>query len=267
MKLYKYLILNIFLITCAHARYLPIAKAGLDRWYDDQTSLRTYLLSFPRSGNTWLRYCLEVLTKRPTLEKMEEVILDYNRPLGFSFPEVGTDFEKSPIWKMHTIDWFNNKFQSYHPDQETLIFVLRNPKEVISRQCGTINVKMLKDKNHFQQHYFINLEIFHHWNPDKRHLIYYEDLMENPQETLRELLLFLNEDPSAVDEFMQHYKEHKAKSLKIYQSFSTSVTKGNSMTHHSKKIHHTERIAIDSFIKATYPELWNNYLSRYAEPA
>ncbi len=54
----------------------PIEQMNLTTFYNQSTP-KTYLLSYPTSGNTWTRYCLEFLTKRPTVWKYnpEEEIL------------------------------------------------------------------------------------------------------------------------------------------------------------------------------------------------
>jgi hypothetical protein len=251
---------------CQAGYYKPNELPFLKKWYEDNQTLKTYLCSFPRSGNTWTRYCIEFLTKRPTLEKMGNRIHLYNCPLGISFKHLGTDLNKKPVWKMHTIDWFNNKFPAYYPESEHLILLLRNYKEVIPRHCGNLTVDMLKDSAHFQKYYFTNLRIYDSWHPEKRLLIYYEDLINNPEQTLIELLNFLGESTQYLNEFLLDYNTHKRKAIEIYQACNgTSVTKGDSTIHHSKQMSTLEKKQIDDYIKEAYPDLWNPYLSRYAE--
>ena len=258
------ILLSSFTFTHAHRFYHP-SKLPLNQWYKDQTSLRTYLFSFPRSGNTWMRYCLEWLTKRPTLEKMEKSIHLYNCPLGWSF-DMGTDYTKPPIWKMHTLDWFNNKFKAYYPDQETLIFLVRNYKEVLLRHCGMLTIAMLQNKKHQQKNYFENLKLYDKWNPKKRLLIYYEDFMTDPKATFEKVLDFLGEEKTYLAPFMQNYEKHKAKSLEIYNICNGKpVTQGNSLIYHSRNKNKEELRAIDAFVQKTYTDLWEKYLMRYAE--
>ena len=49
----------------------------------DNKQDRTYILSYPRSGNTWMRYCLEWLTKRPSFNRFN-LKHHVNLPLGWT---------------------------------------------------------------------------------------------------------------------------------------------------------------------------------------
>ncbi len=60
---------------------------------------RIFLLSNPRSGNTWLRYCLEFLTQRPTFSR-SGLYYAMQRPLAWS-AGFELDMRKAPIEKVH----------------------------------------------------------------------------------------------------------------------------------------------------------------------
>ena len=247
-------------------QYYDPSELDLERWYD-QTNPKTYLLSYPRSGNTWLRYCIEFLTKRPTLEKQAEVIGRYNCPLGF-WLDLGTDFERQPIWKMHERFWMERS-GTFDPQRETLILLVRNYKEAITRQLGRpLQLHLLQrytgrwDDPHL---YFDNLALYHRWHPEKRLLLYYEDLITDPRNTLEQLLRFLHVEPTCLDAFFEHFDLHKRCSLHIYTTQDPSITKGNKTMYHSYSIDKQERKAIDAYVANTYPIIWDMYLRRYAE--
>ena len=115
--------------------------------------------------------------------------------------------------------------------------------------------------------YFKNLRLYDQWNPEKRLLIYYEDLIIKPQETYEKLVEFLGEKPIYIDPFLESFEEHKQNAIKIYTKYQVqSVTQGNAVVYHSKELDDATRRAIDKKIAQLYPGIWNKYLKhRYSE--
>lgn len=243
-------------------------KAMLDT-ICDYKGQRTFLLSYPRSGNTWLRYCLEYLTARPTMHRfnMKDPM---NQPLGWcaDFP---VDCNKPPIEKVHTKREMQRA--EYDPENDLLIVIVRNPKEAIARHLNKdITFKTFKGGRGklslgSPYTYFENLMVYNSWKPENRILIYYEDLITDPDDVLTALLLFLNEPLDNLYIFMQNFAEHKKNAISIYQkSEKESKTKGDDLLFHSKKMSPDHRKEIDSWAEQLYPELWRTYLKdRYAE--
>ncbi len=241
---------------------IPIADPKIAPYFA-QNDPKTYLLSYPRSGNTWMRYCIEFLTKRPTIwfeTEFDGITLE-NIPLGYSF-DLGTDFSKLPIWKVHNPDVLLCNLED---TEQMLIVLVRNYKEAIARHMGgALNVAKINTQQN--RWYFEALQLYEAWNPKKRLLLYYEDLITNPRKVFTELINFLHEELSLLDEFMANYDRHKKDSIAYYSFHSSpSVTQGNHVIAHSLKTSKAERIRIDSFVKARYPIIWEKYLKRYQE--
>ena len=84
----------------------------------------TTLLSYPRSGNTWLRYCIEFLSKKPTA-------IPGSKNLGGNsicevIPNMGVDIKAHPICgKSHNTLDLNKKHK--------VIVLVRDYKEAIVR--------------------------------------------------------------------------------------------------------------------------------------
>jgi hypothetical protein len=233
---------------------------------------RTALLSFPHSGNTWLRYCLEFLTNRPTLYR------DTNHPRWNEFliswpvawqAMLEIDNNKPLIEKMHCIRETmlrgKNETICLNPDVDKLMFILRNPKETIARvEYSNFDTLLEATCRIYYPHhfYFENLALFDSWPAERRHLVYYEDLITKPRETLAAILAFLQEPDTRLDQFMDEYEEHKNRSLSLY---SGATSRGSDPLFHSKKLSAQYRKQVDTWIADAYPELWEKYLQRYHE--
>lgn len=212
---------------------------------------KTLLLSYPRSGNTWMRYCLEYNTQRPTFHRQNYD--PRNQPLGW-LAGFEVDCTKPPIEKTHVL-----KVHDKNVDQ--LILLVRNPKEAIKRAS-----KIHDLTEHFikkEALYFENIAIYDSWHPEKRLLIYYEDFITNPAETLQKVLAFLNEPPIRLAEFLDNYEFHQKKAMEIYRE---SHTKAKDLLYHSRQVKPEVRKQADILMEQFYPLQWNIYLKhRFSE--
>ncbi len=214
-----------------------------------------WLLSSAKSGNTWVRYCIEQLTDYDTSPSLLE-----KKPPGTPL------MIKAHLLESDTYEMNNSS--------KKLILLVRNYKELICRYSSRnekhrINLQkvnaILQLINAGTWHYFFNLEDYDRWSEDKKLLIYYEDLIEKPSETLARLVRFLDGDPERVKNFMARYEEHKRKALRIYdREYAGSDTKGKGTLHHSKKLSTRFLQQIDDLVREHYPEIMEKYLLRYA---
>lgn len=260
-------ILGIILLgQMIHADILfPDKKDEFDLLYYYQGP-RTYVLSYPRSANTWIRYCAEFLTRRPTMMCRIGYYDPKNYPLAW---QAGFDLDlaKQPLEKAHIYAEMA-MFRAPDPDTEKLILLVRNPKEAITRHEGCPPIRAsftgeFKIEYYSPKEYFNNLTVYDSWNPENRLLIYYEDLLLNPRETLSRLLIFLDESFTYFENFLAEYEYHKKVALGVY---SESKSRGSDLLYHSRKIDPVYRMQIDQWIEELYPDLWHRYLKdRYAE--
>jgi len=221
----------------------------------DYKGRKTFLLSYPCSGNTWTRYCLEYLTQRPTFNAW--LVDRRNIPIGWQ-ANFEVNLDKAPILKAHRIET-----EKFDKDTDQLILIVRNPKEAIRRAEYQLDKKEHLSEEKKGKIYFDNLATFDSWNSENRILIYYEDLITNPESSLEKLLLFLDESPSKLPLFMQDYHKHQHNALEIYYD---SYSKGRDLLYHSRKIDPDLRKQIDQWIEELYPLYWNKYLKdRFSE--
>lgn len=259
------MIFGFFLITSIITNYgIDDAHQQSLNQFCQYNGQRTFLLSYPRSGNTWTRYWLEYVTGRPTFHRFN--LKDArNHPIAWS---AGFEIDPTlaPIEKVHTQKEIQKAKGDYQHDK--LILIVRNPKEALSRHGGKeITLEVLQGDgskgNADPRIYFENISVYASWNPTQRLMIFYEDLMAKPIETMIIVLLFLEGSFDKIDLFMRDYQWHKKNAIKIYKE---SESKGNDLLFHSKLIDPSHRKQIDKWIEQLYPDIWKIYLrAQYAE--
>ncbi len=237
------------------------------------------LASYKRSGNTWVRYCIEYLFKCPTIGpgggsyngalpyKNREALYKlidgpFNAPIDNYLP-IGVDYSNPVFIKIHHLKDITNL-------SGPLVLILRNYKECIASDLARespslVFMKMEKRIKLTENVYFTNLEVFDQYQ-GKKLLLYYEDLMERPKETLAKLCKFVNR-PCNLSEFIAHLPEHKEKLLDYYMRLgsSQSFTKGEDQKFFSSKFTSKQKTSLDDIVKKKYPELTKKYLKRYLE--
>ncbi len=229
---------------------------------DLEKDFKYLLLSYPRSGSNWLRYCVEFLTKEPTVGP-EHLSTKLNQPYGTRC-KIGVDL---------TLDYIIFRAHETNPDtyKKPLILLLRNYKECIprhnllcqnSREEKVINVfiqgctkytKLLKWYSNYKH---------------KKTIIYYEDLISNPGLELEKLLKFLDRPTTHLSSFIKNYEDHKSKSVKQYSDYvQKSQTRGNKeqLIYHSKNYSKEALVKIDNVIQKDIPKVFQQYLKRYQE--
>lgn len=211
--------------------------------------IRTLLLSYPRSGNTWLRYCVEKLTDKKTtyalfppfyfgndndLEKFGIVSMDSD-----SLTEVKSNkviLEKTHFWKDEFNEVFNEK------KENRLILLIRDYRECLPRHAHFNKNIYLNESKKFNE----NLKIYDKLNLNKI-LIYYEDLILKTKETLSKILFFLNEyDEKKLNLFIESLDHHRSESINIYDKTEKSFTKGENLHSHKSKLSDLDINYLDS---------------------
>ena len=171
------------------------------------------------------------------------------------------DISKCPIEKVH----FKKELikTGANDCQDALIFILRNPKEALIRHAGKTALLEAAFNGVMPDNikiYFEALYIFDSWKCPKKLIIYYEELLQNPKKVLLEILAFLGESDSKLEEFLAEYQTHKKKCLSLYKA---SESGGNDPLYHSKSLCPLERNQIDLWIETQFFSLWVNYLQNH----
>lgn len=221
------------------------------------------LLSFPRSGNTWLRYAVEFISKRPTcqapfrrcaagLEKKGAISSDLN---------LGVDTkEKAILVKRHRADF---KWDTLTKENCRLVLLVRNYKEAVLRHAFASRKQ--DDEAELKkciEGYLHCLHSYDKFDGDKL-LIYYEDIITKPKAEIGRLIDFLGVARGKwFNEFFNNYQHHKNRSLKYYRPAGT-MTRGDAtkLMWHSQRAKPETLKIIEKGVKRD--EIYLKYLKRY----
>ena len=168
-------------------------------------------------------------------------------------------------------------------EYQRIILVVRNYKESLVRHYidewkankdGSHRVDVvdfLDDQSGRQPpEWFIeNIRAFHEFTGDKL-LLYYEDLMTEPESELRKLIEFLDLPRDGVDDLFANLDAHRQRSVDLYRQNQASYTEGDAdkLSHHSDSLlSDDEKRAFDDYYADRHPELFRRYLSRFATPS
>ena len=201
------------------------------------------ILSYPRSGNHLVRFFIELLTETPTHGVIgnrandihiyqnifsDTVPFNINKDPGeYDFSKLYIKYHKLPI---HS--WVTGP----------LIFIVRNPKEVLLRHN---NYKI--DKENYDT-YFECLDYFNSFS-EKKICFFYEDIVENK-------INFVNELYNFLDIKIEDKKDYAIKNIdKLYTLSSTAQKRcwhginSNSIDYYYNKIPLNIKCEFDKYIE------------------
>jgi hypothetical protein len=217
---------------------------------NEQMAGYTYLLSYPRSGKTWVTYMLR-------------------SQYGTSFPDPDT-FRKQSEKHNENPYRFTHIFSDLskvNKSENKLLFLIRNYKESIRRNYLSSTSKAYKDI--LQQGpqfdiYINNLYLYDSWPEQNRCMIYYEDLIEMPEESFARIVNFLGLDRAALNEFIKDLDSHREACLRIYSNrHGYTASGGDDLLFHTKHYSKKQIVRINEFVKIKHKEMWNKYLKRF----
>lgn len=219
------------------------------------------LLSYPRCGNSWFRFCVEAISGRPTYPD-SDYVMDLRNNLNIKGTYVLRKehglYDKDNIDKVPVVQ-DNNIFHKVK-----LIFLLRNYKECLIRQNKDYNTVII-GKSKGPYNYMENIKEFDKWPDDKKLLIYYENLLTNPKNELLKCVNFLDLNEEKLDDFMSKFDFYKQKSIEVYDLKYGSASKGKDLLYHSKMRKKEKMKVWDEEIEKHHPKMFEKYLKRYIE--
>lgn len=253
MLIIRSLIFFLFFFQCLQANYFDPDRGN------------HFLLTTPHSG-TNLTYCyLQALIGKPVYRLNLDQSLFEKNPLNSSL-----DFSKKPLFRSH-----DGRFLAkFNQNKSKLLFLLRDYKENLYRNTfpGLLSNEEFKDlflNNHSKFILYItNLTTYDQWDPNYRLLIYYEDLITNPEKEVRKIIEFFDESVSdflnpellkkVTFDVLSYYN-------KRYEPSGGSHSGGKALKYHSRKVLISVLQEIDNYIAIQYPDFWLKYLNRYQE--
>lgn len=156
-----------------------------------------YLVSYQHSGNTWLRYCIEFLSKRPTHGHQAFSISERNNNF------LNIDIKSEPIAiKRHEL------IEGEINNNDTFILLLRNPSECIKIDQ---NVEI-----EFARYYGL-IESYDKFIGEKL-VFYYEDMFSINEKLVSFLDNFSPIDSTRMVDFTNNFTKHLDNSLSVYKN-------------------------------------------------
>ena len=240
--MYRFFYLLWIFITCA------CFSDQTTQTFSSPKNITTFFVSYPRSGRTWFSGVIKTITQMQT-----QPIENYKPDLEHNI--------------LYYVTHHSDDLKGINTKENKFILLLRNYKECIARNKLNNYPRAYKDIMHGGSAitlYINNLKKYDSWHPEKRLLVYYEDLILYPRETFTKVLAFLQQDISLVDKIMKNYEQLKQEMLQKYiKSQKYSASYGNDIYYHSKKYSLSQIKAMDEAIALQYPDLWKKYIYRY----
>ena len=161
-----------------------------------------YLVSYNHSGNTWVRYCVEYITKKPTYGHRKYSISQ--RALNF----LDIDVEAHPVLiKRHTLDGIT--------DQDNFVLLLRDPRDCI-KEGQDVHKEFLK-------YYSLIKGYEAHKGP--KSVIYYNDVFD--KKSLGYILslfgISISDYIKTTDDLLENWAKHKGVCLNVAYNNETNA--------------------------------------------
>lgn len=157
------------------------------------------------------------------------------------------------------------------------ILLLRNYKECITRHHGHEQIEAMGVsrflKNDYGRQpaiwYVKNIQQFEKFKGDKM-VVFFEDLMENPEHSIKALAAFMNVDTERVNQYLKNMDEHHENSLNRYEKMGhQSQTRGKAVNVdlYQRKFSTEALMEFDNYFRGQLGDkIFQKYLSRYATP-
>lgn len=217
-----------------------------------------YSISYPRSGITWFRYCIEYITSKPTQGNKRDMPIASRDGIE-SLTHVDLKAEKA-FYKRH---WY---YDVYDPTDDKLILLIRNPLENFSREYSKEDKGIDQIINKSIPKFIKNLQGVNSFEKSGGWVlvIYYEDLIsDNMLKNVIDKCLnfFPSADNNLAKELKSNISHHRKESVKNYPQ---SYTKGRTSIKHQKQVLGNDLDVISSSMKDQMDQnLYKKYLSRY----
>lgn len=217
-----------------------------------------YIISCPRSGLNWVRFCIEYYYGQVTpgrtllIEHVDGAPVAFERshdPLGL-------------VKKREAGAWKNIDPNTI--DDAKVVLIIRDPLEVFVRSA---------DKSMRAFLFFIgNIRFFSAASKKNRKVFYYNDLVRDP-ETMAQLFKFLDLEPAdgfqtpSVDKLKAEWEEVSEKSRSSYdvKHLSGAQTKTDPLNFqfHQKKLSERQKIRVWRFLKQNLTSAEFELLARF----
>ena len=218
-----------------------------------------YLLTESRTGTHWSSYIIQAFTTKPLYSLYGNKLWDIRYPLE-------VDDELEPIHHAHLV----KKIPKDIKKKNALLFVtLRDYHEVVLRgPMAEKHKKLTSGMRHLLDRYASILRYYDNYSSSSRYLIQYENLVTKPNQEIAAIFQFLQDhkvhkSEGALEEFLDHYEEHRNWMVNAYDGKRGSYSKGKKVQLYKSKASPELIKTMRKYLKKTHPLIWNKYFSRY----
>lgn len=232
-------------------------------------------LSSKRSGTNLISGSLIAITRKPVswLQWGNRVFETGSKLREHpSYNRLGLPLVSQEPLMYRTHDDFE-KLRKIPSHANRLIFVTRNPKELIFRKFSLQNSNYdapdLSLIDEFLNSYIEAFAIYDAWEPQNRYLVFYEDFIRDGDQILLSLLDFMGEKPLFFEDYQMHKEEYLNDLLDSYKAQHEKNRGGASSEDGPKEIYYTKTapvealLQIDACIEKRAPLIWERYLKRF----
>lgn len=219
-----------------------------------------YLLTYPRSGTHWIRFCINYIMKKDETFYPSLVSGVHH----FHSFEIMEEYLGKP-WK-----------KIVNKDKDFLILVIRDYKESMLRHFfdnPEAVILHLKDDSRGQKQlkFFNNLDHFDQWPSDRRLLVYYENFLSDPRKELNQIAKFLRLKKNNISSLMRNLSKFKQEMINSYNDMHQtgplkiigSQSEGKDFHYHQKKVSIDSIKRMEKTARNRSPKLYDKYLKRY----
>lgn len=234
-----------------------------------------FFLSTPKSGINVITGCLSVITRKPiSWFAWGEDILDpsskYRNHISYNRLGLTLVSDTPLLYRTH---YQFDELMQVPSETNKLIFVTRNPKELIYRKFFLQASPLENPDAEFVEEFFIRylkaFDVFEAWDPNNRMLVFYEDFIAHDNEILLQLLKFMEEPTTFLEDFIINKQEYFRRLLESYAQQHKRNFGGASSKNGPKEIYYTNNASpetlrfIDEYLRKKAPKIWIKYLKRF----
>jgi predicted SAM-dependent methyltransferase len=230
---------------------------------------QAYLLSYPRSGNHWVRYIIEWFSGRPTSGDIQVSIEDdrlIEDDTIYLNPEDGPINTRCDMPHLEGLPIVKKRHAIRIGDGKNLplILLIRDYKECVLRQLTLKGVSDISISNPLVKHeldLYLNLiRTYNSWYDDKL-VIEYIDI-KNPNEAIiNRLLNFINVivTPEKINLFLNNIEFHKLNAFSILDSKEDTSLHVIGDNYHSSKINQDILKEWDEYVEKSNTRIRHGY--------
>lgn len=211
---------------------------------------KIFLLSYEGSGSHWFMYSTQYLFHKVWHAPTRDLCFFQNLSL-----------EKDVCFRGHQVcgDCLTKRKGEkfiFDKEKDVLILLLRDFKELSLRTSSPRPFSI--------DEYFSHLEFFDEWDTERKLLIYYQDLMNNPIAVLQKCEQFFGPMKGSIEDFFKNIEKHKKDSSKYLKKLHKfPLPSSSNQGYYLNKMSEEEKKFMNQKIHSLNPYLYDKYLRVY----